>query len=85
MKTKLTVKMDQTIIHSAKQFAEKEQTSLSRLIEDFFTQLTSTRPTQQRDRLGAVGELMGILRGKRIRSARQYRKEHIEKLIKKYE
>ena len=39
METKLTLKLDQGIINSAKEYAEKNQKSLSKLVEDFFRNL----------------------------------------------
>jgi hypothetical protein len=40
METKLTLKMDQTVILSAKNYAEQNQRSLSRLVENYFKNLT---------------------------------------------
>ncbi|MCL2834003.1 MAG: DUF6364 family protein [Treponema sp.] len=39
METKLTLKLDQEVINSAKKYAEKNHKSLSRLVEDFFKNL----------------------------------------------
>ena len=39
METKLTLKLDQRVINSAKEYAEKNQKSLSKLVEDFFRNL----------------------------------------------
>ncbi|MDR1316626.1 MAG: DUF6364 family protein [Spirochaetales bacterium] len=41
METKLTLKLDQTVIKSAKQYAENNNRSLSRLVEDYFRSLLS--------------------------------------------
>jgi hypothetical protein len=40
METKLTLKLDRTIINSAKKYAENNHKSLSRLVEDYFRNLT---------------------------------------------
>jgi len=39
MDTKLTLKLDQMVINSAKEYAKSNQKSLSRLVEDFFKNL----------------------------------------------
>jgi len=39
METKLTLKLDQVVINSAKEYAKKNQKSLSKLVEDFFRNL----------------------------------------------
>ena len=41
METKLTLKLDQTVIKSAKKYAENENRSLSKLVEDYFKNLLS--------------------------------------------
>ncbi|MDR3200054.1 MAG: DUF6364 family protein [Spirochaetales bacterium] len=41
METKLTLKLDKTVISSAKKYAENTHKSLSRLVEDYFRNLTS--------------------------------------------
>jgi hypothetical protein len=40
MKTKLTLKMDKSVIISAKRYAEQNHRSLSRLVETYFKNLT---------------------------------------------
>ena len=39
METKLTLKLDQNVINSAKKYAESNHKSLSKLVEDFFRNL----------------------------------------------
>jgi hypothetical protein len=41
METKLTLKLDQAVIKSAKKYAENNNRSLSKLVEDFFRNLSS--------------------------------------------
>jgi hypothetical protein len=41
METKLTLKLDQSVINSAKEYAENNNRSLSRLVEDYFRNLVS--------------------------------------------
>ena len=40
METKLTLKLDQKVIDSAKKYAKTKNTSLSNLVENFFKNLT---------------------------------------------
>ena len=40
METKLTLKLDETVINTAKTYAKKNQKSLSNLVESFFRDLT---------------------------------------------
>jgi hypothetical protein len=41
METKLTLKLDQKVINSAKKYAKSNNKSLSKLVEDFFINLAS--------------------------------------------
>jgi hypothetical protein len=41
METKLTLKLDQLVIKSAKEYAENNNRSLSKLVEDYFKNLLS--------------------------------------------
>jgi hypothetical protein len=41
METKLTLKLDRTVIQSAKKYAENNNRSLSKLVEDYFRNLSS--------------------------------------------
>jgi hypothetical protein len=41
METKLTLKLDQSVINSAKKYAENNNRSLSKLVEDYFRNLVS--------------------------------------------
>ena len=41
MNTKLTLKLDQVAINSAKKYAENNNRSLSKLVEDYFKNLSS--------------------------------------------
>jgi hypothetical protein len=48
METKLTLKLDKTVIETAKQYAEKNNRSLSRLVENFFRNLTSSEISRKK-------------------------------------
>jgi hypothetical protein len=60
METKLTLKLDQEIINSAKKYAENNNRSLSRLVEDYFKNLLSEK-TQKEEYPPLVRKLSGII------------------------
>jgi len=48
METKLTLKLDRSVINSAKLYAEKNNRSLSRLVEDYFRKLLMENGPQKK-------------------------------------
>jgi hypothetical protein len=60
METKLTLKLDQSVITSAKKYAENNNRSLSRLVEDYFKNLSS-ETAQEEDYPPLIKKLSGIL------------------------
>ena len=79
MDVKLTLKMDQNVINSMKQYAAQNGKSLSNLVEDFFK--TSIGETQQTIVLSPlVKELTGI-----ISEADIEKSNYIDYLEKKYD
>jgi DNA-binding transcriptional regulator GbsR (MarR family) len=48
METKLTLKMDKAVILSAKDYAEQNHRSLSRLVENYFKNLTQKYATKKK-------------------------------------
>ena len=67
MNIKLTLKMDDAVVESAKQFAKAHHTSLSKLAETYFKQITREEVPQKKI-TGVVGELAGLLKDKDIAS-----------------
>jgi replicative DNA helicase len=60
MEVKLTLKLDKSIIQSAKAYAEKHNRSLSRIVEDYFKIITSdAKPKRHYSPL--VEELSGVI------------------------
>jgi len=79
METKLTLKMDQEIIQSAKNYAENNKRSLSKLVEDYFRNLiTENEPKKEFSPL--VEELSGIISETDLKNL-----DYVEYLEKKYE
>jgi hypothetical protein len=66
METKLTLKLDQTVINSAKTYAENNNRSLSRLVEDYFRNLVSEN-RQKEEYPPLVKKLSGIISEKDLK------------------
>ncbi|RZL40531.1 MAG: hypothetical protein EOO93_31055 [Pedobacter sp.] len=84
MDSKLTLKLNESIIERAKQYASKKNLSLSRLIENYLDSLTS----EQKDDFEISPFVKSISSGKSIPSEVDYKKEreeYIDYLEKKYE
>ena len=73
MDSKLTLKLDQTAIERAKQYAEKRGVSLSRMVETYFLSLAEREATPAPQPTGVVAELAGILAGKEVDTSREGR------------
>jgi hypothetical protein len=61
METKLTLKLDQDVIKSVKMYAEKNNISLSRLVEDYFRNLVLETDARKSSISPLVQELSGII------------------------
>ncbi|MFA6938511.1 MAG: DUF6364 family protein [Treponema sp.] len=79
MDSKLTLKMDSTVIGSIKEYAANNGKSISKIVEDFFRSLTS--PKKQNDNISPlVKELSGIISEKDLQNL-----DYTDYLEKKYE
>ena len=82
MATKLTLSVDATVIKRAKAFAKKNNTSLSKLIENYLSYLTRKEKEYDNDGISPlVTSLSGV-----IKSAHNfdYKKERTKYLGEKY-
>lgn len=79
METKLTLKMDQEVIQSAKDYAESNKRSLSRLVEDYFRKLISEKDPKNKFS-PLVEELSGVISEKDLEKL-----DYVTYLEKKYE
>lgn len=61
MNTKLTLKLDKDVIELAKAYAQKRQTSLSVLVENYFRNLSGEREHSEPILTPLVQELSGII------------------------
>jgi hypothetical protein len=60
METKLTLKMDEAVIISAKKYAEQNNRSLSRLVETYFKNLTE-KSSQKKNFSPLIESLIGVI------------------------
>jgi len=82
METKLTLSMDAEVIKRAKEFAKKNQTSLSQLIENYFSNLTMKEKKDGKEEISAsVKSLSGILQ---LPQNFDYKKDREQYIQEKY-
>ncbi len=76
MATKLTLRMDETLIEQAKREAERRGKSLSRLVADYFERLERLRGEDDNDLPPITRRLRGIAAGSEL-TEEDYRR-HLE-------
>jgi hypothetical protein len=84
MDSKLTLKLDKAIIEQAKQYAKEQQTSLSRLIENYLAVITKSKTEGNRKEIEItplVKSLSGIAKTDDNIDEKQMYKDYI---IEKY-
>ena len=82
MDSKLTLKLDKTVIEQAKEYAKEQQTSLSRLIENYLSVLTAKE--KKGDEFEISPFVKSIATGKSLPSDFDYKKEIGNILSEKY-
>lgn len=75
METKLTLRLDGSLIESAKKEARNRGTSLSQMVADYFRGINS-RESSSKGLPPVTTSLMGVLKGRKLDRA-QYRR-HLE-------
>lgn len=83
MDSKLTLKLDKTVIEQAKQYAKEQQISLSRLIENYLASLTQKSKTNKEE-IEITPFVKSIATGVSIPADFDYKKEYGDYLIEKY-
>lgn len=79
MDTKLTLKLDESIIEQAKSYAKKKNTSLSKLIESYLGLLIEPKEHQ------AITPLVKSLSGSiKLPKSYDYKKDYKKHLLNKY-
>lgn len=80
MDTKLTLKLEQSVIEKAKDYAKRQKTSLSRLIENYLLDITEEEGTQEKI-TPLVRSLSGIID---LPNDYDHKKDYADYLAKKY-
>jgi len=81
MTTKLTLRLDDSVIKKAKKTASRKGVSLSRLVEDYF-KAVADQGTQEVRETPVLYEVSGVLTGKQ--DAAQLRAGYRKRLAEKY-
>jgi hypothetical protein len=81
MDSKLTLKLNEGVIEKAKIYAKKQQTSLSRLIENYLFALTKEPQTEEETITPLVKSLSGIVE---LADDERHRSDYAEYLTTKY-
>lgn len=82
MDTKLTLKLDETVIRKAKVFAQREHKSLSHLVENYFKVITAKKKeTEKEDVSPLVKSLSGVIK---LKEGEDVKEEYTNYLTGKY-
>jgi predicted HicB family RNase H-like nuclease len=80
MDTKLTLSMDETVIKRAKQYAKKNNTSLSKMVENYLKRAASNPKKGPEEIHPLINELTGVIKfPKGYNEKEEYHKRIIEK------
>lgn len=80
MITKLTLRMDEKLIESAKEYSAKTGKSVSRIVADLFEIINNEKITIEEPLTPTVKSLRGILKGKQLEET-EYKKYLEEKFL----
>ncbi len=81
MNTKLTLKLDKTVIDQTKAYARQHGVSLSILVERYFARLIEADRQRHAQPTGVVAELAGLLAGADVEDPKQ---DYADYLAEKY-
>jgi hypothetical protein len=76
MQTKLTLRLEDALIRRAKRYAQRSGKSVSELVADLFSRLSTLEPPPPRDLTPVVRRLAGALAGKPLDTAAH--RKHLE-------
>ncbi|MBI5474825.1 MAG: antitoxin [Ignavibacteriae bacterium] len=82
MNTKLTLKLDASVIRQAKRHARKNGKTLSGAVEDYFRRLTNRPAKDDRSLPPTVKRLAGVLRRSKIKDHRKAYTTHLDRKYK---
>ncbi len=80
MNTKLTLRMDESLIASAKEYSAKTGKSVSRIVADFFQTIQNENQEKEQALPPTVRSLKGVLKGSDLRED-DYKKYLEEKYL----
>ncbi|MDA8414696.1 MAG: DUF6364 family protein [Desulfobacteraceae bacterium] len=66
MQTKLTLRLEDRLIEQAKSYAARTGKSVSQLVADYFSLLTSGKPPHKQPVTPIAASLRGVLRGAQL-------------------
>ncbi len=81
MDTKLTLKLDKEHINKAKEYAAKQKTSLSALVEKYFAFLSDTEADKKSELTPVVKKLSGVIK---LDPDFDLKREKAARLLEKY-
>jgi len=81
METKLTLKLNQKVIESAKRYASEQKLSLSRIVEAYLQSLTTDSKS---DDIEISPFVKSMSTGVKIPIGKEYKKEYADFLMEKY-
>ena len=81
MQAKLTLSIEKSVIDKAKDFARRNHTSLSQMIEDYFAKITEKEKKDDDELSPIIKELSGVLK---LPKDFDHKKDRLEYLEKKY-
>lgn len=85
MDTKLTLKLDKTVIEKAKIYAAEQERSLSKIIESYLQVITSSKKNKEFEEFEITPFVKSISIGNgEIPADLDYKKEYYEHLLEKY-
>jgi len=84
MNTKLTLKLDKTVIEKAKEYAASHNGSLSKLIESYLKSLVNQQDNSDNDEIKISAFVSSMRTGKKIPAGLNHKKEYVKHLADKY-
>ena len=81
MKSKLTLRLDDSLIRRAKKHAKQKGTSVSQMVADYFSLIETGQPSTDRGLPPITDSLTGILKNQEVQEE-DYKKHLEEKYLK---
>jgi Family of unknown function (DUF6364) len=84
MDTKLTLKLDESVIEKAKFYAKKQEKSLSKIVETFLESLVNTETEIIEKEIRITPFVKSLRTGATVSADLDYKKEYYEHLLEKH-